>query len=69
MKYTPLLIKYVPPVLTYDFEPANFSTYRLKLETPRSNRLGLEQCLPQTLYFEIPKNDTLVLRLIPSSMY
>lgn len=68
--YVPCIIKYVSPVLTQDGMAVGNPQYKLKLTTPASSqRPGIEQTMAQVLWYDVPINQVLVLRLIPSNFF
>ena len=69
-QYTPLVIHYVPSVLTDAgaalTDPSNYVLY---ITPPPSNRIGQMQTIPEPMRFEIPNSGVVRLQLAPSSTF
>lgn len=70
-EYTPLVIKFVPAILTDTGSAVDNdqSGYVLYITPPASNRIGQMQTLSKPVRYEIPNNGTVRLQLAPSSTF
>ena len=73
LKYTPIVIQFVPPILTDDGSPyvdkEGKHRYSLRISTPVSNRPGEAQYIADSFVYPVPEDGLVRLQLIPSDRY